>query len=101
MQLARKIHENEQEASPKIIHHNGEKFLVLDFHDRKDRSGQQDAAPTKAMSKAQLAEHFGVTPRTLLNWFNRIEPQLEALGYHKHMKVLTPKLTRFVLGWFG
>ena len=53
------------------------------------------------VSEDRLADHFGVTPRTLLNWFNRIEPQLIELGYNKHMKVLTPKLTRFVLGWFG
>ena len=50
----------------------------------------------KAMSKQQLAESAGVTVKTLMNWCEPFQRELEALGMQPRMKILPPRIVSFI-----
>ena len=50
----------------------------------------------KAMSKQQLADAAGVSVGTLMNWCRPFRKELEAMGLRPGMRVLPPKIVRFI-----
>ena len=50
----------------------------------------------KAMSKQQLADAAGVSVTTLMNWCRPFRKELEAMGLRPGMRVLPPKIVRFI-----
>ena len=50
----------------------------------------------KAMTKQQLAECAGVTPKTLRNWCKHYRNELCMLGMRPGMKVLPPHIVAFI-----
>ncbi len=50
----------------------------------------------KAKSKSELAELAGVSVGTLVNWFKPHMTELTALGLKPHMRVLPPKVVKFI-----
>lgn len=47
------------------------------------------------MSKAELAELYGISSGTLANLLNvTFYEKLKAVGYSKHQKILSPKVVR-------
>jgi hypothetical protein len=50
----------------------------------------------KAMSKQQLADHAGVTVKTLMTWCRPFSQELAAMGTNPHAKVLPPHIVSFL-----
>ena len=50
----------------------------------------------KAESTSELAELAGVSVCTLVNWFKPHMAELEALGLKPRMRVLPPKVVKFI-----
>ena len=50
----------------------------------------------KAKSKSELAELAGVSVCTLVSWFKSHMAELEALGLRPGMRVLPPKVVKFI-----
>jgi len=50
----------------------------------------------KAMSKQQLADHAGVTVKTLMSWCRPFSQELAAMGMSPHAKVLPPHIVSFL-----
>ena len=50
----------------------------------------------KAKSKSELAELAGVSVGTLTNWFKPHMTELEALGLKPRMRLLPPKVVKFI-----
>ena len=50
----------------------------------------------KSMSKSQLAEHAGVSVRTLMNWCEPFRPELTKMGMSPNAKVLPPHIVKFI-----
>ena len=50
----------------------------------------------KAKSKSELAELAGVSVCTLVNWFKPHMAELEALGMKPGMRVLPPKVVKYL-----
>ena len=48
------------------------------------------------MSKQQLADAAGVSVTTLMNWCRPFRKELEAMGLRPGMRVLPPKIVRFI-----
>ena len=48
------------------------------------------------MSKQQLADAAGVSVGTLMNWCRPFRKELEAMGLRPGMRVLPPKIVRFI-----
>ena len=55
----------------------------------------------KAMSKAQVARHAGVTVKTLMNWCSPYREELEALGMHPKTRVLPPSVVKWMVDRFS
>ncbi len=54
----------------------------------------------KAKSKSELAELAGVSVGTLVNWFKPHMAELEALGLKPGMRVLPPKVVKYIADKF-
>lgn len=55
----------------------------------------------KAMTKQELADHLGVSRRTLNRWIERVDvAQLKEIGYKKRDHFLTPKIVSFFCAHF-
>ena len=50
----------------------------------------------KAMTKQQLAQCAGVTVRTLFNWCRPYRKELARMGLKPGMRVLPPRIVKFV-----
>mgnify|MGYP002624184766 CR=1 FL=1 len=50
----------------------------------------------KAMSKQEIAAAAGVSIDTLRRWLEPYQSELEQLGYQSKMRVLPPRLVRFI-----
>ena len=48
------------------------------------------------MSKQQLADHAGVTVKTLMTWCRPFSQELAAMGMNPHAKVLPPHIVSFL-----
>ena len=48
------------------------------------------------MSKQQLADHAGVTVKTLMTWCRPFSQELAALGMNPHAKDLPPHIVSFL-----
>jgi hypothetical protein len=48
------------------------------------------------MSKQELADRAGVSVRTLMNWCEPFQEDLQILGMKKHAKVLNPGIVAFM-----
>lgn len=54
----------------------------------------------KAMSKQQLADKAGVSLKTLNRWLQPYRDDLTAIGYLPSMKVLPPRIVKFIIDTF-
>ena len=54
----------------------------------------------KAMSKSELAESAGVSLSTLRRWCNTCNDELVAMGWKPQMKVLPPRIAKFLADRF-
>ncbi|MBP5704011.1 MAG: hypothetical protein J6X12_04845 [Paludibacteraceae bacterium] len=50
----------------------------------------------KAMTKQEFADMVGISGRTLNRWINRIDSELESVGYDKNSHLLTPKIVEYL-----
>lgn len=50
----------------------------------------------KAMSKQELASAAGISVDTLRRWLAPYSEELAALGYQPKMRVLPPRIVRFI-----
>lgn len=50
----------------------------------------------KAMSKQQLADRAGVSLKTLNRWLQPYRDELAAMGYNPSMRVLHPRIVKFI-----
>ena len=48
------------------------------------------------MSKQQLAQCAGVTSKTLASWCEPYKGELKAMGLQPNMRVLPPRIVRFI-----
>ncbi len=55
----------------------------------------------KAMTKSELAGKAGIRVQTLMNWCRPFQKELEALGMQPNMKVLPPKIVKFIAEKFA
>lgn len=53
--------------------------------------------PIRAYFKYELAEIYGVSMPTFIKWLNMHLPELEAIGYHKRMQKLTPRMVKVLV----
>ncbi|MBL6445714.1 DUF4248 domain-containing protein [Fulvivirga sp. 29W222] len=51
--------------------------------------------------KYELAELYDVDVKTMVTWMDLFIEKLERLGYHKHMKKLTPRMVRCIVEHLG
>ena len=58
---------------------------------------EEHQIPIRAYFKYELAEIYGVSMPTFIKWLNMHLPDLEALGYHKRMQKLTPRMVRVLV----
>ena len=54
----------------------------------------------KAMSKQQLADRAGVSLKTLNRWLMPYHDRLTAMGYLPSMRVLPPRIVKFIADQF-
>lgn len=50
----------------------------------------------KAMTKQEFADMVGISGRTLNRWINRIDSELESVGYDKNAHLLPPKIVEYL-----
>ena len=51
--------------------------------------------------KYELADMYGVSVPTLMTFIAPYAPDFEAIGYHKHLKILTPKMVALLFDKVG
>ncbi|MDE5783171.1 MAG: hypothetical protein K2H97_02460 [Prevotella sp.] len=50
----------------------------------------------KAMTKQQLADHAGVSVKTLSKWCRPYQDELRTMGFRPHMKALPPNIVAYL-----
>lgn len=55
----------------------------------------------KAMMKYELALKAGISPRTFSRWLSLHREELEQLGLEPHMRLLPPKVVRYICDKYG
>jgi len=58
--------------------------------------GDDPLPRVKPYYKHEMAAMYKVSGRTLGKWLARYLPEMEALGYSKHDKILRPEVVRFI-----
>jgi hypothetical protein len=54
----------------------------------------------KAMSKQELAYGAGVSVKTLMNWLQPYQKELQGMGMKQHAKVLPPNVVQWICNRF-
>ena len=52
------------------------------------------------MTKQQLADCAGVSQKTLVRWLKPYSDELAAIGYVPYMRVLPPRIVKFIIDTF-
>ena len=65
---------------------------------------ENERSISKAISKSELAERYGVNAVTLRNWINGNEQlltELKKIGYKKNVRILRPKELDLIEQYIG
>lgn len=54
----------------------------------------------KAMSKQEIADHAGITLKTLSNWLKPYRQELEQMGMQPNMRILPPRIVQWICDKF-
>jgi len=58
----------------------------------------------RAMGKAEIADYYEITVRTLMTWINnnkKLKEELDKTGYYKTQKLFNPKQVAIIENYLG